>query len=71
MKELSIFVDESGLFDMASKDSPYYIVSFVFHDQINDITDLLQMIDSYTSSIGYPNHCIMNYSIEKIGEITG
>lgn len=57
-RELSIFVDESGHFDMTSKDSPYYIVSFVFHDQANDITDLLEMIDSYTASIGYPNHCI-------------
>lgn len=52
MKELSIFVDESGHFDMASKNSPYYIVSFVFHDQINDITALLDMIDGYTASIG-------------------
>lgn len=37
MKELSIFVDESGHFDMTSKTSPYYLVSFVFHDQSLDI----------------------------------
>lgn len=29
MNELSIFVDESGHFDMDSKDSPYYIVTFI------------------------------------------
>ncbi|MBE5763941.1 MAG: DUF3800 domain-containing protein [Clostridiales bacterium] len=33
MKELSIFVDESGDFDIESKHSPYYIFSLVFHDQ--------------------------------------
>ena len=48
MKELSIFVDESGHFDMTSKNSPYYLVSFVFHDQSLDITDNLSKIDSYT-----------------------
>ena len=35
MAELSIFVDESGHFDMHSKVSPYYIVSFVFLKSIN------------------------------------
>lgn len=58
MSELSIFVDESGHFDMTSKNSLYYIVSFVFHDQANDIPSLLDMIDTYTASIGYPNHFI-------------
>ena len=45
MKVLSIFVDESGHFDMASKVSPYYLVSFVFHDQSFDITDNLKKLD--------------------------
>jgi hypothetical protein len=58
MKVLSIFVDESGHFDMASKVSPYYLVSFVFHDQSFDITDNLKKLDTYLSEIGYPKHCI-------------
>lgn len=58
MKVLSIFVDESGHFDMTSKESPYYLVSFVFHDQSLNITDNLSKIDSYLANIGYPNHCI-------------
>ena len=58
MKELSIFVDESGHFDMINKKSPYYLVSFVFHDQSLDITENLNKIDSYLANIGYPNHCV-------------
>ena len=33
MKELSIFIDESGDFGAYSKHSPYYIISMVFHNQ--------------------------------------
>ena len=37
MKELSIFVDESGDFGEYDYRSPFYIVSMVFHDQSIDI----------------------------------
>ena len=37
MKELSIFIDESGDFGEYNKISPYYIVTMVFHDQDKDI----------------------------------
>ena len=33
MKELSIFIDESGDFGEYDERSPYYIISMVFHDQ--------------------------------------
>lgn len=33
MKELSIFVDESGDFGEYNYQSPYYIISMVFHNQ--------------------------------------
>lgn len=36
MRELSIFIDESGDLGETSR---YYLVSVVFHDQANDITD--------------------------------
>ena len=58
MKELSIFVDESGHFDMTSKVAPYYLVSFVFHDQSYDITELVRKLDTHLGYLGYPNHCI-------------
>ena len=38
MKELSIFVDESGDFGPYEHHNPYYIVTLVFHDQSVDIT---------------------------------
>lgn len=34
MKELSIFIDESGDFGDYSPHSPYYIITMVFHDQM-------------------------------------
>ena len=37
MRELSIFVDESGDFGETDPTSPYYLVSLVFHDQANSI----------------------------------
>ncbi|MGN0906841.1 MAG: DUF3800 domain-containing protein [Bullifex sp.] len=58
MRELSVFVDESGHFDMKSKVSPYYIVSFVFHDQNNSIEEILQAMDVHLQNLGYPGHCI-------------
>lgn len=58
MKVLSIFVDESGHFDMTSKVSPYYLVSFVFHDQSFDIVNNLKKLDTYLAEKGYLNHCI-------------
>lgn len=39
MKELSIFVDESGDFGEYEKHAPFYIVTMVFHNQAIDISD--------------------------------
>ena len=44
MKELSVFVDESGDFGEYDYHSPFYIISLVFHDQVYDI--------------GWAKHCI-------------
>lgn len=58
MKDLSIFVDESGNFGMNTNHSPYYLVSFVFHDQQHDISEMVLYIDRYLSELGFPNHCV-------------
>lgn len=34
------------------RNQPKHLVAFVFHDQVNDIIALLDMIDGYTASIG-------------------
>lgn len=37
MKELSVFIDESGDFGEARERPAYYLVTFVFHDQADEI----------------------------------
>jgi len=53
MSELSIFVDESGDFGKADNNSPYYLVSLVFHDRSDDVYQPIAALEkslSYTSS---------------------
>ena len=58
MKEMSIFVDESGDFGDYDFHSPYYIVSMVIHDQDIDINDNLFKLEYDLSNLGMPQHCI-------------
>ena len=58
MKELSIFVDESGDFGPASKHSPYYLITLVFHDQAIDISSSIQKLDSEIARFGLYHHAI-------------
>ena len=53
MRELSIFVDESGDFGKYAKHSPYYAVSMVFHDQSFDISKPLELLDKNLLNMGY------------------
>ncbi|MBQ2639122.1 DUF3800 domain-containing protein [Candidatus Saccharibacteria bacterium] len=52
MKELSIFVDESGDFGEYSPKSPYYLISFVFHDQSKNIDDDVLFFEKSLQSFG-------------------
>ena len=58
MKELSIFIDESGDFGEYSFLSPYYIISMVIHNQSIDISNSLKMLESGLSDLGFPDHCL-------------
>ena len=58
MKELSIFVDESGDFGEYDHRAPYYIISMVFHDQSYYISSDLQKLETEMTNIGMPDHCI-------------
>ena len=58
MKELSIFVDESGDFGEFDSRAPFYILSLVLHDQKVDIKDDLTLLESEMRNIGWPDHCI-------------
>ena len=58
MKNISIFVDESGDFGKYDKHSRYYVISMVIHDQSIDISDQIEKLNSALSVIGLPNHTI-------------
>ena len=58
MKELSIFVDESGDFGPYAKHSPYYIVTMVLHDQAIEISEDIEKLDSKLYDLGFPNHTV-------------
>jgi hypothetical protein len=61
MKELSIFVDESGDFGEYDYHSPYYIITMVFHNQENDITPHIQKFNTELELLGLePCHCVHN-----------
>ena len=61
MKELSIFIDESGDFGEFNKKSPFYIVTMVFHDQDNDLTTCLDSLEqelTYAIACPPPYHAV-------------
>lgn len=61
MKELSIFVDESGDFGEYSYHSPYYIVTMIFHNQNNDITEPIKKFNHELMLLGFEQeHCVHN-----------
>ena len=59
LRELSIFIDESGDFGPAQEHSPFYILGIVLHDQSDDITTNLDKIHGALRARGLPeNHAI-------------
>ena len=58
MKELSIFVDESGDFGEYMSHAPYYIVSMVLHDQSRDISAEITKLNSELTNLGYGGHVV-------------
>lgn len=58
MKELSIFIDESGDFGPYDPKSPYYIVAMVFHDQRNQISSLVSRLDRELTYLNFEDSCI-------------
>ena len=58
MKELSIFVDESGAFGPCETHSPFYIVTLVFHDQSIDISANLIRLREAMIQRGLPEYTV-------------
>lgn len=57
-RELSIFIDESGDWGSYDFHSPYYIVTMIFHDQRNSITDQISHLDKELEKLSIEDHCI-------------
>ena len=53
MKELSIFVDESGDFGKASFFPSYYLVTFVFHEQKQSVNDEVVQLENSIKAKGF------------------
>ena len=53
MKNISVFVDESGDFGFNEKSSPYYVITMVFHDQSFDISEKINRLNEELLKIGF------------------
>lgn len=53
MKELSVFIDESGDFGEVKERPAYYLVTLLFHDQKNDISDKVKKLEDSTRNSGF------------------
>lgn len=69
MKELSIFIDESGDFGEYESHSPYYIITMVFHDQQEDIQPFISKLNQELSYMNLDNLCIHTGPIIRKEEI--
>ena len=69
MKELSIFIDESGDFGEYAAHSPYYIITMVFHDQSEDIQSAIRKLDKELSYLKLEGICIHTGPIIRKEEI--
>ena len=58
LKELSIFIDESGDFGEYDTRSPYYIITMIFHDQDNNIDEAIINLNRELSFLGLDDICI-------------
>lgn len=58
MKELSIFVDESGDFGLNDIHSPYYIVTMVFHNQDMDLSNMISQLDKSLENLDYKEYAV-------------
>ena len=69
MKELSIFIDESGDFGAYDYHSPYYIITMVFHDQTIDIREPVFKLNQELAYLNLNGLCIHTGPIIRKEEI--
>ena len=54
---LSVFVDESGNFKLPDRESRFYIIGMVIHDQSIDIASEIARLERSDYEIGLEGHC--------------
>ena len=69
MRELSVFIDESGDFGEYDEQAPYYIIAMVFHEQQTPITEAVQKLNQELSYMGLNDLCIHTGPIIRREEI--
>jgi hypothetical protein len=70
MKRLNIFVDETGEFGFDDGSSRLYGVSFTFHEQNDDISPELNILNNNLSKLGYNGMIHMADLILRRGDYT-
>ena len=71
MKELSIFIDESGDFGDYDPKAPFYIIGMVIEDQRNDISEAIRYLDNGLRQIDFTRECVhVGPLIRREGEYT-
>lgn len=58
LRELSIFIDESGDFGDYQEHCPFYIISLVFHEQNNSIETQVDKLNQFLIENNLKNHTI-------------
>ena len=69
MKELSVFIDESGDFGDAKERPAYYLVTFVFHNQDSDIENQVAKLEASMKNAGFDEEYIHTGPIIRREEI--
>lgn len=69
MKELSIFIDESGDFGEYDHHSPFYIITMIFHNQEEDIQHPIDKLNQELSYLDLTDCCIHTGPIIRKEEI--
>ncbi len=71
MKELSIFVDESGDFGhYNTKYAPQYVFSLVLHEQQNSIEEQIKQFEREMFNMGYLNHVVHTSPLIRKEDLT-
>lgn len=68
MRRLNIFVDETGDFGLKNSASTLYGVSFTFHEQIDDISNELNILNQKLYKIGYTDMIHMADLVMRRGD---